>query len=133
MEPAETFVDTFLEHHGVKGMKWGVRKKKDPTSFKNLLSKEGRKIRNQEITKQRDRWESGETKAAYKQAKSDFKSNRTKMGFVRASLVLNEARNQKIRDVITASKAKTGKELTLATLLTAGVTAYHVAAATRNF
>lgn len=26
MEPAETFIEDFLEHHGVKGMKWGVRR-----------------------------------------------------------------------------------------------------------
>lgn len=36
MEPVETFIEDFLEHHGVKGMKWGVRKKKKSRSTSML-------------------------------------------------------------------------------------------------
>jgi hypothetical protein len=32
MEQAEAFIDDFLEHFGVKGMKWGVRKKRSGSS-----------------------------------------------------------------------------------------------------
>ena len=35
MTQEEQFVDTYLEHHGVKGMKWGVRKDDRGTSVKS--------------------------------------------------------------------------------------------------
>jgi hypothetical protein len=44
MQQADEFVDDFLEHYGVKGMKWGVRKSEVPTGETKVTQK-GKKLK----------------------------------------------------------------------------------------
>lgn len=61
MESGETFVEDFLEHYGVKGMKWGVRR--DQALLDRIAGRRNRAVGG---TRQ-------ERKAANKKAKQDWK------------------------------------------------------------
>lgn len=121
-------VDAFLEHFGKKGMRWGVRTKR-PGAFatskhKHQLNKASRqkdaaKI-DKTIDRARGRVASGKTKAEFKKAKSEHAANKAKLGSREARKILNKARQKKYTDVTNSQAAKSGRETTVALLVTAG-------------
>jgi len=121
MEPAEEFVENFLEHHGVKGMKWGVRKSRSELRSLNKASrKTDREKFDKKIDQARSRVSSGKAKARLKKAKADYKSNKLDIGSREAKKILNKEKAKYISDVETSQYAKSGKERAVAATL-AGV------------
>lgn len=135
----ETEVEEFLEHFGVKGMKWGVRNElnkaakeeerltgktftKNTKIFRNQVDSGSKfksdplnKIRTQRdktILKARDRVESKTTKMEYKKAKAQYKINKRTLGKVRAKQILSTAKAKKMVDVYNARATRDGKETT---------------------
>ena len=110
-----------LEHSGVKGMKWGVRKSKSELRDLNRASRQkDREARDKAIDKARARVSSGKTKANFKQAKQNYKHDKLEIGSREARKILNKARAKRASDIETSQLAKSGKEKATA-LIAAGV------------
>ena len=102
-----------IEHFGVKGMKWGVRR--DPRNVASrardrATRKAAAADRNREIDAARSRLRSGETRATFKTAKRQFKEDKKTLGRREARKKLYAARLKKNSDIETANMIKTGGE-----------------------
>lgn len=102
--PKETFLDNtteFLEHYGVKGMKWGVRKKRKPTGKK----KSGSVLKTLEnLSRGKNRRYPGETNAEYQKRMERESQERI------AKIAAKEAANQQKRTLKSQEKQKKTQE-----------------------
>jgi len=127
-------VDVFLEHHGVKGQKWGIRNQRARISRNHALNKASRakdkaappsftpkkaepvfgtpEYRRQ-IDEARKKINSGKADHEVKLAKFNHKSNKAKLGSREAKKILKAAKHKYANTAETASQVRDGKELTL--------------------
>lgn len=128
----------YLEHVGVKGMHWGVRKAATDGPTNRQLNKASRAkdriASDKAIDKARARTE-GTTRAAklglsdagskshtdYKKARAQYKVDKQTMGSREARKVLAKARDKRMADIETSNLTKSGKETTIAVLGTIGL------------
>lgn len=136
-------LEDVLEHFGVKGMRWGVRKTTSSTGKSNRqLNRESRqrdrasgkaaraaenRQRDREIDAARQRVNSGKTQRDFKAAKKQFKLDKKELGTREARKKLNEARAKRMTDFEKAESYKSGSETTAAVLGTVGGTLLGVA------
>ena len=112
-------LDSVLEHHGIKGMRWGVRRDprnvasraKDRAARKSAAAKD-----NQQIDAARARLRSGETQRTFKTAKRQFKVDKKELGRREARKKLHAARLRRQNDIDKAHMIKSGAEETGAIL-----------------
>ncbi len=115
-----------LEHFGVPGMRWGVRRSstgktnhqlnkasraKDKAQTRAEIAKENAQ-RDAAIEKARVRLSSGKTQADFKAAKRAHKSNKNELGTREARKKLNAAREKRDVDIHNANLIKSGAEAT---------------------
>lgn len=106
-----------LEHHGVKGQRWGVRnrqlnrasRQKDRATRRRSAAASDR-IRNKQIDEARARVRSGVTKSEFKDAKKQFRVDKKTIGTREARKKLNVARLKKQTDLEKANQIKSGAE-----------------------
>jgi hypothetical protein len=122
-------VEDFLEHYGVQGMKWGIRKdkflrnrelnkasrakdkafppkftptKKAPAPYSEKYKKN--------IDKARENIRTGRTDYDYVKAKFDHKKNKSELGSREARKILKKAKVKRVAELQTASQVRDGKE-----------------------
>ena len=101
--------EVYLEHFGVKGQKWGVRR---------TQRKERQAARNAQIDAARARVNSGKTRSEFEAARAKFKAQK-KAG--RKDLVT--ARRKASDEIAIARQVKSGSETTKVILTVIGTTA----------
>jgi len=101
----DTEVEDFLEHYGVKGMKWGVRK-----SRRYSPGSPGALSRERKITNARRRIEKGKNRERYQDAKTTYRHEKVTKGKAYAKNKFNKAKLKNLRDAQVANAAKDGKE-----------------------
>lgn len=115
----------FLEHHGIKGQQWGVRKA--ARQHNRALNKASRQADKEaavkSINKARASLESGKTKREFKSAKAEAHAKRTEIGSREARKIVANARMKKANQIATAHQYKNGKERALGVLAAAGTIA----------
>lgn len=112
----------FLEHHGVKGQKWGVRRAaRQRNKALNKASRQtDRQKHEQTVQKARDRIQGGKQKAELQKAKAQFKTNKQELGSREARKILNKTREKHWNEQQVAQQAKNGKEVATALLVAGG-------------
>lgn len=131
-----------LAHYGVKGMKWGVRKKSIPGAKSRAELREldraskraDRAKADTEIDNARARLEGGrksQARADLTAAKLKYKVDRVTIGKREAKKVYNEAKDSYYDDVAKSQLTKSGKETYIAVAAVVGVTALRVLAASQ--
>lgn len=95
-----------LYHHGVKGMKWGVRKKKVAETTNSD------KVRAYRDEMQRRKENAKKARAEYNQAKKSYNTERSKMNetFLRKQLTIEKLGKKKTRVFLMITKKKKGKK-----------------------
>lgn len=107
-------IDAFLEHFGVKGMKWGQRKaarQRNRELNKASRAKDKAKYVSS-IEKSRANINSGKTDAAFKAVKAGHSQRKKDLGTREARKILAKARNKRDTEYAVAQQAKNGKEAT---------------------
>ena len=112
-------LESVLEHHGIKGMRWGVRR--DPRNVASRANdraarRQANAVRDKQIDTARARLRSGQTQRTFKTAKKQFKVDKKELGRREARKRLYEARLKRQKDVDRANMIKSGTETT-ATIL----------------
>jgi hypothetical protein len=113
----------FLEHHGVKGMKWGQRRARnkqlnrasranDRAANKVAIDKQRAKI-----DKARASLKKGTTKAGVKKAKANYKANKAELGSREAKKIIRKAKQKHFETQQVANQIRDGKELAGAILI----------------
>lgn len=113
-----TVTDEFIEHYGVKGMKWGVRKSRRLP----VGSKEARK-RDASIDKARENIRTGKSAERLQRAKTAYRHDKVTLGKKEAKRQLNKAKLKNVQELQKSLTAKDGKEFTtmlIADLATGG-------------
>jgi len=125
-------VEAFLEHVGVKGMKWGVRgaqraqnralnkasrakDKATPPQFtpsKKPLTKFSSEYK-RDIDKARANIRSGKTAYEYKSAKFQYKKDKVELGSREAKKTLRKARAKKYAEIETSRQVRDGGEMVM--------------------
>jgi hypothetical protein len=115
-----------LEHAGVKGMHWGVRKNPEKAAQKAKLKELDKKsrardnaVRDKEIDAARERF-ANTSRDRYLKAKAQYKIDKTTIGKREARKKLDAVLAQNQKDFDTANMAKSGHETTVAVLSTVG-------------
>ena len=115
--------ERYLEHYGVKGMRWGVRNDRRPGGTSNRQKNKASRAkdkaeRKREIAKNqkkidiaRGRVASGKTKATYKKVKSEHKANKRELGSREARKILNKAKEKRYNEIEKSKEVRDGKEL----------------------
>lgn len=103
-------VEDFLEHYGVKGMKWGERRARNRQLNRESRKKDWAK-QERDVERARTRVYTGKTKADYKKAKEKYKSDKLNIGSREAKKLLLKARNKKYSEISKAQEAKNKKEV----------------------
>jgi hypothetical protein len=134
-EPMTTEVDNYLEHYGVKGMKWGKRTGGSDSSSGSDGKKSRKELRaldranrksekaaarkkwDDDIDSARDRLEGDANK--YNQARAEYKSNKQTIGKVAAKKIVKEHEEQFVNTWNQANLYKT-KEAHAQLFATAG-------------
>ena len=130
----EDEVEDFLAHYGVKGMKWGVRKKRSSTGQTNRqLNKASRRKDTEALDRRIDEARARTTgtsilskigigdkgsksQTEYKKAREDYKKQKVEIGSREAKKVLNEAKAKRTSDIVLSNTAKSGSETVFALL-----------------
>ncbi|MDD3040069.1 hypothetical protein [Bacteroides sp.] len=102
---------TELQHHGVKGMKWGVRKDQSISSRKRMMSKDVKKYHETEVQRARA------SRSYYKLKKNNASEKELKEAYDHLTLLgkkavmANEKMNTKYSyaDLMASNDVKTGK------------------------
>ena len=102
-------VEAFLEHYGVRGQKWGVRRKQNRALNKASRQKDW-EAQGKEVGEARANVKTGKTKKEFKQAKKEYKANKEKLGSREARKILNQAREKKYNEIDKSQQAKNKKE-----------------------
>jgi len=114
--PLQKDID-WLEHHGVKGQQWGVRRaqKKQAKARNKALNKASRSKDFKEfegtVDAARARRKGGAIKQERKAAKAQFHQDKAKVGSREARKILYEKRNKLSEEVAVSHQAKNGKEV----------------------
>ena len=130
-------IDAFFEHAGVKGMKWGVRRKNSAGESIRELNKASRQKQREKqsssVTRAREKVRGGQTKREFKTAKKQYKINKKELGRVEAKRILKKAKEKRTKDIYKANEYKNGKEKAAVVLAAAGLfTLAVVSGASRN-
>ena len=112
-------VEQFLEHHGVKGQKWGIRNKSNRELNRASRAKDKKKQATQ-VDKARANIKSGTTKENYKKAKAQYKKDKVNLGSRKAKQILRKAREKKYTEIEKSNEYRNGKEAAAAVLLATG-------------
>jgi hypothetical protein len=131
---SDDHIDDYFEHHGVKGMHWGVRKRidrfksrraagkavaakraaKEQAQFDQLRKKlrpGAKKLgRAADIQRARDRIDTGAHAADKKAAKEQFKKDKQRIGRKEARRILRGKKDRLAADVARSQEAKSGLE-----------------------
>jgi len=102
-----TLEETSLEHYGIKGMRWGVRKASDPSSSAEIASKTKKtKPSTNDILTARSRQQARQR--AYQEAQAEFIVARTRKGKDQAEKTMRRME----KEYFTNPDAETAKKLT---------------------
>jgi len=114
--------ESYLEHFGVKGMRWGQRR--TARQQNRALNKASRAkdiaSRDSSIDASRQYVKSKQAKADFKIAKQNFKSNKEQLGSREAKKILAIQREFKYSQIQNSRQAKHGSETVKSILLGAG-------------
>jgi hypothetical protein len=139
---AKPSLDEALAHHGVKGQRWGVRRRNSEGKTNRQLNRESRQRdrakaaatnkrlntnRNKTIDAARQRVKSGQTKAEYRAARKQYKIDKRQIGTREARKNLNAAKLKRMTDIQTANQVKSGRETTIAVIGAVGSVALSTA------
>ena len=132
--------EAFLAHVGVKGMKWGVRKKKPPLTGRSariarrdhlraknkafkLKEKQSAKTatKNWDTAIDKARANKGASKASVKKAKIKFKQNKSTLGRSEAKRILENVKTEAWANKVISKQTKSGKEATMSMMGTVGL------------
>lgn len=106
-------IDEYFEHHGTKGMKWGVRRA--ARRGNRALNKASRHKDSQNfeksVDKAREHFRSGKAKEEWKTAKAQFHQDKVTLGSREAKKILNKTRTKQREQAILSQQAKNGKEV----------------------
>lgn len=122
----EEDVEDFLEHFGVKGMQWGVRKERRQRNRELNRASRARDIekRDKEITKARKRLaDSAYANRSGREAREEFRANRLALGSREARRIRREQAETYYRDYDTATQTLSGRETTTAVIAGVGAVA----------
>lgn len=108
-------VEDFLEHYGVKGMKWGVRR--DMRKLNKASRAKDKAKRQSEIDAARKRLGSGKNKEALKKAKAQYKIDKYEIGSREARKLVDKHKEKIRSDYETSKQLKNGKEVALAMVI----------------
>lgn len=146
--------EDFLDHAGVKGMKWGHRKAAGPklgpdgkpqktrkelrALDKASIGRDKEKLKkdlaanDKEIATARAKVKSGENAKMFADAKAKYKIDKKVIGKREASKALEEVRTKTLATYAKSKEAKSGAEATAAALVTIGVAAIGVGLAAKG-
>jgi hypothetical protein len=125
-------LEDFLEHYGIPGMKWGKRKgPSDGPSRKELrtMDKTNRAAdrskfkatQAKEVDKARERFQSGQARKDYLDAKATYKIDKARVGKYEANKAFQKVKDRNIKDAEKANEVRDGKELAKVVLVGAAV------------
>lgn len=107
-------VDEFLAHYGVKGMRWGVRRRRSEGGSESAgpSRKERRAKNNQEIEEARSR--QAARQRAYQTAQAEFMVARTRKGEAHAESIMRQMEKEYYThpDAQTAARMTSGEKWT---------------------
>jgi hypothetical protein len=122
-------VQDFIDHHGVKGQKWGIRQQ-------HQLNKASRKRERQRHAKQvqsaRDRYDTS-ARSNYKKAKAQYKIDKRTKGRASAMRTLQKTKDKNIADFNKGMEYKDGKEVATAIALGAAGAILYTAIAMKKY
>lgn len=106
-------VSDFLEHFGIKGQKWGVRKegRAQNRALNKASRQEDKRERTANIDRARASFNSVSARKQMKNAKSQYHKDKIDKGSREARKILNKTRTSVSKDYATSQAAKNGKEI----------------------
>lgn len=109
-------IDTYFAHHGVKGMKWGERRKRNKELNKVDRNKSWAKQK-KDVEKAQAFVKSGKHKEQWKDAKRQYKNDKREMGSRAARRIMNEKKVKINETYYKSQEAKSRKQQTTRLLL----------------
>lgn len=118
--------ENLLEHFGVKGMRWGVRRDTTSAAGKVRDARKAEKLkqryaRDDAIDAARARVASGAVRTEYKAARHEYKAQRKVVGRKEARRIMKEKRRALNNEYALSQQLKSGRERTTYILTAAGL------------